>query len=155
MEPGRCLFYYVAVLPLSPRVSMDEYDVMLEEVPTLSITNVLNLLCKYIIPTRETTLVIMTVQQVLHDIIFSPLLTIYHLVQILLDNVFSPTPPPPTQKPGKRNIAVIGAGLTGVSAASHCVGHGFDVKIFEAGDRKAVGGIWAVSHMTVCSQSQL
>ena len=84
-------------------------------------------------------------EQTLHDLIFSPFLTIYLLIQNILDYVLSPTPPAPTQKPGKRNIAVIGAGLTGVSAASHCVGHGFDVKIFEAGDRKAVGGIWAVS----------
>ena len=34
---------------------------------------------------------------------------------------------------------------TGVSAASHCVGHGFDVTIFEAGDEKNLGGIWSVS----------
>ena len=41
--------------------------------------------------------------------------------------------------------SLIGAGLTGVSAASHCVGHGFDVYIFEAGDKNSVGGIWSVS----------
>jgi hypothetical protein len=30
-----------------------------------------------------------------------------------------------------------------VSAAAHIIGHGFDVAIFEQGDRKTVGGIWS------------
>ena len=37
-------------------------------------------------------------------------------------------------------IAVIGAGITGVSAACQIVGLGFDCHIFEAGE--SVGGIW-------------
>ena len=40
------------------------------------------------------------------------------------------------------------AGLTGVSADSHCVRYGFDVQIFEAGSRKDLGGIWAVKTKT-------
>jgi phytoene dehydrogenase-like protein len=32
-------------------------------------------------------------------------------------------------------IAVIGAGLTGVSSAAHAVGHGFDVVIYEKQDK--------------------
>lgn len=89
----------------------------------------------------------------IHDVLFGPLLAIYGLYQWLLDKIFSPRPPPPHAVLGRPRIAVIGAGLTGVSAASHCVGHGFDVTIFEAGDRDAVGGIWSVgdpfeSHLT-------
>lgn len=86
-----------------------------------------------------------SIEQTLHDIIFAPWLTIYYFIQNIIDWLLSPRPPAPSQNPGHRKIAVIGAGLTGVSAASHCVGHGFDVHIFEAGDRDAVGGIWAVS----------
>ncbi|EHK97331.1 putative Dimethylaniline monooxygenase [Glarea lozoyensis 74030] len=44
---------------------------------------------------------------------------------------------------GRPKIAIIGAGLTGVSAAAHCVGHGFDVQIFEAGPKEHLGGIWS------------
>lgn len=66
-------------------------------------------------------------------------------MQWALDKLLSPTPPPPNADLSRPKIAIIGAGLTGVSAASHCVGHGFDCTIFEAGDRKALGGIWSVS----------
>jgi thioredoxin reductase len=88
---------------------------------------------------------------------------IYYLIQRLLDFLLSPTPPPPGAELGRPKIAIIGAGLTGVSSAAHCVGHGFDVSLFEAGSRdnrmfnisccrdeevlrtnkRAVGGIWA------------
>lgn len=71
---------------------------------------------------------------------------IYTLVQRVLDKLLSPRPPPPNAVLSRPRIAVIGAGLTGVSAAAHCVGHGFDVTIFEAGDEKNLGGIWSVSH---------
>jgi len=79
----------------------------------------------------------------LHDLIFSPFLAIYWIWQTLLDTLLSPTPPRPNAHLSRPRIAVIGAGLTGVSAASHCIGHGFDTVIFEAGSRDAVGGIWA------------
>lgn len=73
-----------------------------------------------------------------------PFAFIYQLIQWFLDKLLSPNPPKPGAKLGRPKIAVIGAGLTGVSAASHCVGHGFDVQIFEAGPRKQLGGIWSV-----------
>jgi monoamine oxidase len=69
-------------------------------------------------------------------------------LQSILDLIFSPSPPPPGAKGGKiqrQRIAVTGAGLTGVSSAAHCVGHGFDVKIFEARSKEhGLGGIWSV-----------
>ncbi|CZT43456.1 related to ACB 4-hydroxyacetophenone monooxygenase [Rhynchosporium secalis] len=73
-----------------------------------------------------------------------PFLFIYQIIQWFLDKLLSPEAPPPGTEPelGRPKIAIIGAGLTGVAAASHCVGHGFDVRIFEKGDRKALGGIW-------------
>ncbi len=74
-----------------------------------------------------------------------PVLWAYSLIQWFLDKLLSPTPPPPNATLTRPRIAVIGAGLTGVSSASHCVGHGFDVTIFEAGDEKSLGGIWSVS----------
>lgn len=74
---------------------------------------------------------------------FHPVLYIYSWIQWILDKLLSPTPPPPNTVLSKPRIAIIGAGLTGVSAASHCVGHGFDVTLFEAGDEQCLGGIWS------------
>lgn len=73
----------------------------------------------------------------------------YLIFQNLLNWVFAPSPPPSSpivdDFPRKR-VAVIGTGLTGVSAAAHCVGHGFDVQLFEARPKdKGLGGIWSVS----------
>jgi len=79
----------------------------------------------------------------------NPVLFFYQIIQLVLDRIFAPTPPPPGAKLSRPKIAVIGAGLTGVSAASHCVGHGFETTIFEAGDRKALGGIWSVKHLSL------
>ncbi|GAB7349151.1 hypothetical protein MBLNU459_g8090t1 [Dothideomycetes sp. NU459] len=67
----------------------------------------------------------------------------FKLYQLVLAKILSPTPPPPGKKLRRPRIAIVGAGLTGVAAASHCVGHGFDVHIFEAGPRSHLGGIWA------------
>lgn len=75
---------------------------------------------------------------------FTPALWVYLLFQWILDKIFSPQPPPPRTTLYRPKIAVIGAGLTGVSAASHCIGHGFDVALFEAGGSDHVGGIWTV-----------
>jgi heterodisulfide reductase subunit A-like polyferredoxin len=80
----------------------------------------------------------------LQQIVAYVLLHLYQLVQWFLDKLLSPTPPPPHAKLVRPKIAIIGAGLTGVAAASHCVGHGFDCRIFEAGSNKSLGGIWAV-----------
>jgi NADPH-dependent 2,4-dienoyl-CoA reductase/sulfur reductase-like enzyme len=77
--------------------------------------------------------------------ILHPFVFVFNIIQWLLDKILSPTPPPPHAQLRRPKIAVIGAGLTGVSAAAHCVGHGFDVQIFEAGPRKNLGGIWSVS----------
>lgn len=72
---------------------------------------------------------------------------VYLVFQAVINWVFAPSPPPSASclrgLPEKR-IAVIGAGLTGVSAAAHCVGHGFHVQIFEARSKdKGLGGIWS------------
>ena len=74
-----------------------------------------------------------------------PVLFLYKVIQYFLSLLLSPTPPPPGATLARPRIAVIGAGLTGVSAAAHIVGHGFDVVIFEAGPREELGGIWSVS----------
>lgn len=76
---------------------------------------------------------------------FHPILYLYDLLQKLIIFLFSPAPPRrDAPLPGPR-IAVIGAGLTGISAAAHCVAHGSDVLIFESSNR--VGGIWSrVNH---------
>ncbi|DAA74773.1 hypothetical protein H112_08955 [Trichophyton rubrum D6] len=71
----------------------------------------------------------------------------YTLIQDILVYVFATNAPPPSSR-NKRlrrpRVAIIGSGLTGVSAAAHCVGHGFDVKIFEARPKdKGLGGIWS------------
>lgn len=67
----------------------------------------------------------------------------FQIYQAVLSKLLSPTPPPPGKKLRRPRIAIVGAGITGVAAASHCVGHGFDVMIYEAGGKKSLGGIWA------------
>lgn len=73
---------------------------------------------------------------------------VYVTFQNVLSLIFAPTAPPPKGADAllhRPRIAIIGAGLTGVSAASHCVGHGCDVKIFETRPKdKGLGGIWSV-----------
>lgn len=81
----------------------------------------------------------------MENIILHPFAFIYQLIQWLLGKLLAPNPPRPGITLGRPKVAIIGAGLTGVSAASHCVGHGFDVQIFEAGPRSNLGGIWSVS----------
>ncbi|KAK0264187.1 hypothetical protein B0A54_17881 [Friedmanniomyces endolithicus] len=76
-------------------------------------------------------------------LINSPFEFLYRLLEHVLSSIFSPHPPPPHTNLSRPRIAIIGAGITGVSSAAHCVGHGFEVTIFESGDRKALGGIWA------------
>lgn len=76
-----------------------------------------------------------TLQSYLQQLFNSPFQFIYLLMQNLLDIFLSPNAPPPNADLSRPKIAIIGAGLTGVSSASHCVGHGFDVQIFEAGSR--------------------
>ncbi len=68
----------------------------------------------------------------------------YELAQSILIWLFSP---PSHNLALKRNnglrIAVIGAGISGISSAAHCTGHGADVVIFEARSEDFLGGIWA------------
>lgn len=86
---------------------------------------------------------------------FSPVYWLYSILQWILAKIFSPEPPPPGARLRRPKVAVIGAGLTGVSAASHCVGHGFDVVLFEAGGKDHLGGIWSVSHLESLSSFML
>lgn len=65
----------------------------------------------------------------------SPFQFLYLIIQNILDFFLSPNAPPPNANLSRPKVAIIGAGLTGVSSASHCVGHGFDVHIFEAGGK--------------------
>ncbi|OAA56171.1 flavin-binding monooxygenase-like protein [Niveomyces insectorum RCEF 264] len=67
----------------------------------------------------------------------------FQVWQRLIDKALSPKAPDPHKKLRRPKVAVIGAGITGVTSAAHCVGHGFDVVIFEAGGRESVGGIWS------------
>lgn len=73
----------------------------------------------------------------------------YLILQAILRYVFSPIPPPPLADDKKdipkKRVAVIGAGVTGVSSAAHCVGHGLDVQLFESRSKsRGLGGIWSV-----------
>ncbi|KAH6976867.1 hypothetical protein EDB80DRAFT_768541 [Ilyonectria destructans] len=78
----------------------------------------------------------------LENPLIHPLLFLYGLLQWLTDKLLSPIPPRPNAKLRRPNIAVIGAGITGVTSAAHCVGHGFGTVIFEGGSEDQVGGIW-------------
>lgn len=98
---------------------------------------------------------IMDLQSFLQHLIQNPILFLYQLMQWVLTKVLSPTPPPPNANLSRPKIAIIGAGLTGVSAASHCVGHGFDCTIFEAGDRKNLGGIWSVCFLLLTQKEHI
>ncbi|KAM5351077.1 hypothetical protein ACJ41O_003800 [Fusarium nematophilum] len=72
-----------------------------------------------------------------------PLLFLYHILQWLTDKLLSPNPPGQNTRLGRPKIAVIGAGITGITSAAHSIGHGFEVVIFEAGTKDNVGGIWS------------
>lgn len=73
----------------------------------------------------------------------------YQVGQYLTSRILAPAPPDPSKPLTRPHVAIIGAGITGVSAAAHCVGHGFDCTIFEAGDEGQLGGIWSVSFSPV------
>ncbi|KAI0065151.1 FAD/NAD-P-binding domain-containing protein [Artomyces pyxidatus] len=66
----------------------------------------------------------------------------YILLQLCIIALFKPSPPKgdKLEKPYGR-IAIVGAGLTGVSSAAHAIAHNFDVVIYE--EKQHVGGIWA------------
>ncbi|TEB35157.1 FAD/NAD-P-binding domain-containing protein [Coprinellus micaceus] len=73
----------------------------------------------------------------------------YILVQWCIIALFKPHYRKTSEPFGR--VAIIGAGLTGVSSAAHCIAHGFDVVIYEAGPK--LGGIWA--HVNRTSGLQL
>ncbi|BGP05362.1 Baeyer-Villiger monooxygenase [Rhodotorula toruloides] len=90
-----------------------------------------------------------------HALVYAPIawfsFAFYVLYQEAIRFVFASRGPHiPRDKPYGR-IAIIGAGLTGVSTAAHAVDHGFEVVIFEA--EQGVGGVWARENST--SQLQL
>lgn len=78
-----------------------------------------------------------------HNPLLHPILFLFQLFQWLVDKILSPNPPNPSLRLSRPKIAVIGAGITGVTSAAHCIGHGFDVVIFEAGGEDQLGGIWS------------
>ncbi|KAF4622539.1 hypothetical protein D9613_009188 [Agrocybe pediades] len=69
----------------------------------------------------------------------------YVLVQTVIVYCFKPPPPKTPHALANRHgrVAVIGAGITGISSAAHAIAHGFEVIIFEAGPKTSVGGIWS------------
>ncbi|KAI0141822.1 monooxygenase [Xylariaceae sp. FL1272] len=79
----------------------------------------------------------------LQNPIFHPIIFVFQIFQWFVDKILSPNPPKEGAHLGRPKIAIIGAGITGVASAAHCIGHGFDVVIFEAGSEKNLGGIWA------------
>ncbi|KAK3307135.1 uncharacterized protein B0T15DRAFT_166035 [Chaetomium strumarium] len=82
-------------------------------------------------------------QSQVYNPLFHPFLFFFQIFQWLADKILSPNPPGPSTRLTRPKIAVVGAGITGVTSAAHCIGHGFDVTIFEAGDRDTLGGIWS------------
>ncbi|KAK1755535.1 hypothetical protein QBC47DRAFT_380609 [Echria macrotheca] len=79
----------------------------------------------------------------IYNPILHPFLFAFQLLQWLLDKILSPSPPGPRTRLSRPRVAVIGAGITGVTSAAHCIGHGFDVVIFESGPADQLGGIWS------------
>lgn len=57
---------------------------------------------------------------------------LFHRGSCLIFPHFQPVPPEHFKPRGR--IAVIGAGLTGVSSAAHAIAHGFEVVIYEQSD---------------------
>ncbi|GAA5948458.1 hypothetical protein JCM3775_007606 [Rhodotorula graminis] len=100
-------------------------------------------------------LAVQLVERIVYAVIYAPFAwatwALYRLYQEVIRLVFASSGPhrPPGKPYGR--IAVIGAGLTGVSTAAHAIDHGFEVVIFEA--EKDVGGVWARENST--SQLQL
>lgn len=88
----------------------------------------------------------------LSAVFINPFLQIFSLFYMVFQNIlnwiFAPNPPPPASIAAnvpKKRVAVIGTGLTGVSSAAHCIGHGFDVQLFESRSKdEGLGGIWSV-----------
>ncbi|KLU82329.1 hypothetical protein MAPG_01402 [Magnaporthiopsis poae ATCC 64411] len=90
-------------------------------------------------------------QPVSHPFVFRSLSTAYKLGRKVVNNYLTPDPKDYQDVVGGPRIAVIGAGITGVTAAAYLLGYGFNVVIFEKNPRANMGGIWT----KVRSDSQL
>ncbi|PKI84466.1 hypothetical protein MVES1_001525 [Malassezia vespertilionis] len=68
------------------------------------------------------------------------LIYVYECIEVVINYLYSPLPP---KQPGNKfgHVAIIGAGLSGISSASQLISQGFEVTIFEEHDE--TGGIWA------------
>ncbi|PLW27587.1 hypothetical protein PCANC_19883 [Puccinia coronata f. sp. avenae] len=69
---------------------------------------------------------------------------LYGVLQTVIIYLFAPSPDTITLEPSSNplgRIAIIGAGITGVSTAAHFLAHGFEVIIFEQSEN--IGGIWS------------
>lgn len=91
----------------------------------------------------------------IHNPFIHPILFVFQLLQWLVSKILAPKPPGHKAVLARPRVAVIGAGITGVTSAAHCIGHGFDVVIFEAGGEDQVGGIWSVSADALPAASRL
>lgn len=80
-----------------------------------------------------------------HPFVLRSLSTAYRLGRKVVNNYLCPDPKDYQDVVGGPRIAVIGAGITGVTAAAYLLGYGFNVVIFEKNPRANMGGIWTVS----------
>jgi heterodisulfide reductase subunit A-like polyferredoxin len=74
------------------------------------------------------------------------------VLQTVIIYLFAPSPDTITLEPSSNplgRIAIIGAGITGVSTAAHFLAHGFEVIIFEQSEN--IGGIWSRVNRYVAS----
>ncbi|WAR62037.1 hypothetical protein PtB15_14B131 [Puccinia triticina] len=89
---------------------------------------------------------------VLKDAVLGPLghllanlwAVIYGLIQTVIIYLFAPSTDAITLEPSPNplgRIAIVGAGITGISTAAHFLAHGFEVVIFE--QSPTIGGIWS------------
>ncbi|KAH9444032.1 hypothetical protein MJO29_013489 [Puccinia striiformis f. sp. tritici] len=88
----------------------------------------------------------------LSDAILGPLgnflaslwVVLFGLLQNVIIYLFAPNTDAITLEPSSNplgRIAIIGAGITGISSAAHFLAHGFEVVIFEQSE--TIGGIWS------------
>ncbi|KAJ7773005.1 FAD/NAD(P)-binding domain-containing protein [Mycena maculata] len=78
---------------------------------------------------------------------------LWSLAQDIIIAIFKVPPPKNQPRRPYGRIAVVGAGLTGVSSAAHCISHNFEVVLFEAAPQSGLGGIWA--HVNSTSSLQI
>lgn len=75
-----------------------------------------------------------------HNPLLHPILFVFQLLQWLVSKILAAKPPGRKPVLSRPRVAVIGAGITGVTSAAHCIGHRFDVVILKpAGRTRLVG----------------